>query len=118
MSVTSAGVFGVETDEIKSVLVMEGESVTLNTDVSVTQRNKILWKFGEQGVLIALLDDNEVSLFNGTEGQFRDRLQLDSQTGSLTITNTRTTDSGLYELNIKGGPGDRVKTLSVTVYCK
>ncbi len=110
--------FGVETDEIKSVLVMEGESVTLNTDVTVTQRDKILWKFGDQGVLIALLDDNEVSLFNGTEGQFRDRLQLDSQTGSLTITNIRTTDSGPYELNIKGGPGDRVKKFNVTVYCK
>ncbi|KAF4097426.1 SLAM family member 5-like [Onychostoma macrolepis] len=110
------GVFGVETDEIKSVLVTEEESVTLNTDVSVTQINKILWKFGDQGVLIALLDDNEVSLFNGTEGQFRDRLQLDHQTGSLTVMNIRTTDSGPYELNIKGGPGDRVKKFNVTVY--
>ncbi|XP_016314666.1 SLAM family member 9-like [Sinocyclocheilus anshuiensis] len=95
---------------------MEGESVTLNTDVTVTQRNKILWKFGDQGVLIALLDDNEVSLFNGTEGRFRDRLQLDHQTVSLTIMNIRTTDAGLYELNIKGGPGDRVKKFNVTVY--
>ncbi|XP_052447281.1 SLAM family member 5-like [Carassius gibelio] len=110
------GVFCVETDEIKSLSVMEGESVTLNTDVTVTQRNKILWKFGDRGLLIALLDDNEVSLFNGTEGQFRDRLQLDHQTGSLTIRNIRTTDSGLYELNIKGGTGEQVKTFNVTVY--
>ncbi|XP_016117107.1 uncharacterized protein [Sinocyclocheilus grahami] len=115
-NVEDQSVFGVETDEIKSVLVMEGESVTLNTDVTVTQRNKILWKFGDQGVLIALLDDNEVSLFNGTEGRFRDRLKLDHQTGSLTIMNIRTTDSGLYELNIKGGPGARVKKFNVTVY--
>lgn len=110
--------FAVKTDEIKSVLEMEGESVTLNTDVTVTQRNKILWKFGDRGVLIALLDDNEVSLFNGTEGQFRDRLQLDHRTGSLTIINIRTKDSGLYELNIKGRPGDRVKKFNLTVYCK
>ncbi|XP_059426045.1 uncharacterized protein LOC132160299 isoform X2 [Carassius carassius] len=110
------GVFCVETDEIKSVSVMEGESVTLNTDVNVTQRHKILWKFGDRGLLIALLDDNEVSLFNGTEGQFRDRLQLDHQTGSLTIRNVTTTDSGLYELNIKGRTGDRVKKFNVTVY--
>ncbi|KAL0161061.1 hypothetical protein M9458_044788, partial [Cirrhinus mrigala] len=104
------------TDEIKLVSVMEGESVTLNTDVTVIRRNKILWKFGDQGVLIALLDANVISLFNGTDGSFRDRLQLDNQTGSLTIRNTRTTNSGLYELNIKGGPEDRVKKFNVTVY--
>ncbi|KAL0161424.1 hypothetical protein M9458_045149, partial [Cirrhinus mrigala] len=31
---------------------------------------------------------------------FRDRLELNNQTGSLNITNTRTTHSGLYELRI------------------
>ncbi|KAL1246586.1 hypothetical protein QQF64_034549, partial [Cirrhinus molitorella] len=115
---SSSGVFGAETDEIKSVSVMEGESVTLNTEVTVTRRNKILWKFGDQGVLIALLDANEISLFNGTDGRYRHRLQLENQTGSLSIKSLRTTDSGHYELNIKGGPGDRVKKFNVTVYSR
>ncbi|KAL1250501.1 hypothetical protein QQF64_018297 [Cirrhinus molitorella] len=38
---------------------------------------------------------------------------MDDQTGSLTITNTRTTDSGLYELQIRGS--DRLQKFILTV---
>ncbi|XP_073699629.1 uncharacterized protein [Garra rufa] len=55
--------------------------------------------------------------YRSPQRRIRDRLQLDNQTGSLTIKNMRTTDSGPYELNIKAGPGDRVKKFNVTVYC-
>ncbi|KAL0161745.1 hypothetical protein M9458_045470, partial [Cirrhinus mrigala] len=50
-----------------------------------------------------------------------DRLEV-NQTGSLTITNTRTTDSGFYKLQIIISNGrfsitseERVKRFSVTV---
>ncbi|KAF4097418.1 uncharacterized protein si:ch73-27e22.4 isoform X4 [Onychostoma macrolepis] len=103
------GVFGAETGEEKSV--MEGDSVTLNTDLTdIQQINKIEWRFGVKGTIIAEMD------VNGVYEIFRDRLQLD-QTGSLTIKNMRTTDSGLYELQIDHrDAGASYKNFSVTVY--
>ncbi|XP_052447234.1 hepatocyte cell adhesion molecule isoform X4 [Carassius gibelio] len=87
-----AGVLG---DEVKSVSVMEGDSVTLNTDLTEIQRDDlIMWTF--ELALIAKTNgkDNKREFYNE---RFRDRLKLD-QTGSLIITNTRTTDSGLYKV--------------------
>ncbi|XP_052447283.1 SLAM family member 8-like [Carassius gibelio] len=93
-----AGVFG---DEVKSVSVMEGDSVTLNiNDTDIQKDDQIMWKFGR--FLIAQINRkiNKISVYNDSaDGRFRDRLKLD-QTGSLTITNTSTTDSGLYNISI------------------
>ncbi|KAK7166913.1 hypothetical protein R3I94_001333 [Phoxinus phoxinus] len=110
------GVFG-DVDPVKSVSVTEGDSVTLKPAVALLLTNKILWRFGDQGVLIALIDDSQISLFDGPDGRFKDRLKLD-HTGSLTITNTRTSDSGPYEVNIKGGVGDQVGKFNLTVYSR
>uniref|UniRef100_A0A8C2C225 Ig-like domain-containing protein n=1 Tax=Cyprinus carpio TaxID=7962 RepID=A0A8C2C225_CYPCA len=87
------GVFG---DEVKSVSVMEGDSVTLKpNDADIMGENLIMWRFGQNNSLIVKINrnDNKRQFF---DERFRDRLKLD-QTGSLTITNTRTTDSGLYQ---------------------
>uniref|UniRef100_A0A9J7Y9K0 Immunoglobulin V-set domain-containing protein n=2 Tax=Cyprinus carpio carpio TaxID=630221 RepID=A0A9J7Y9K0_CYPCA len=93
-------VFGA--DEVKSVSVMEGDSVTLHTDDTDIQRTDlIMWKFGPKDIIIAQIDrkNNMMTIFNdNADERFRDRLKLD-QTGSLIITNTRTTDSGLYKVH-------------------
>ncbi|CAM4660161.1 unnamed protein product [Leuciscus chuanchicus] len=54
--------------------------------------------------------------YDGTE-RFRDRLKLDDQTGSLTITNTTTEHTGVYKLEIKGVKITS-KTFSVSVYAR
>ncbi|XDV23397.1 hypothetical protein PO909_027980 [Leuciscus waleckii] len=94
------GVFGDDADEVKSVSVMEGDSVTLNTDVTEVQKYLLIqWMFGSTRIAeVNRLTQTNLT-YDGPDEKFRDRLKLD-QTGSLTITNTRTTDSGLYQLTL------------------
>ncbi|XP_016085931.1 SLAM family member 5-like isoform X1 [Sinocyclocheilus grahami] len=108
------GVFGAD---VKSV--MEGDSVTLHTDLTDLQEYElILWTFGSGSTRIAQINNvvNKISLYNDVlDGKFRDRLQLDDRTGSLTITDSRTEDSGLYELQIIGGKEVPPKKFSIFV---
>ncbi|XP_026053242.1 uncharacterized protein LOC113039552 isoform X3 [Carassius auratus] len=101
------------------VSVNEGQSVTLSTSGETNQQEDIKWYFND--IRIAEISEDlsdyctDVECNEGTE-RFRDRLKLDHQTGSLTITDTRTTDSGLYELKIIRSSSIKEKTFNVTVY--
>ncbi|KAL0161422.1 hypothetical protein M9458_045147, partial [Cirrhinus mrigala] len=89
---------------------MEGDSVTLHTNVTEKLNDKeILWSFNN--TLIARVIQNNAVY---DDLQIKDRLQLDNQTGDLTITSIRTTDSGLYSFGYKNSSGGSVKTFSVT----
>ncbi|XP_073699904.1 SLAM family member 5-like [Garra rufa] len=112
------GVFGSTTDEMQSVSVMEEDSVTLQTFVTkIHEEDDILWKFGAETSPIAKISiENQIfSTFDGADGRFRDRLKLDKQTGSLTITNITTEHAGLYQLEVYGVKRSS-KTFSVSVY--
>ncbi|XDV23936.1 hypothetical protein PO909_028276, partial [Leuciscus waleckii] len=95
------GVFGAETGEVKQV--MEGGSVTLNTGVTKQQHDKMLWYFNDTRIAQINGHPSESCLYDGEDGRFRDRLEVDYETGSLTITNIRSEHAGRYEaeLNIK-----------------
>lgn len=95
--------FGVESN---AVSVMVGHSVTLDCNSS---ENLIEWRFDK--IFIAkVINGNPIY---DDDARFRDRLKLD-RNGSLTITDSRFTDTGVYELSI-------IKTMhsarfTVTVY--
>ncbi|XP_051977619.1 natural killer cell receptor 2B4-like isoform X2 [Xyrauchen texanus] len=101
---------------LKSVSVMEGDSVTLHTDVTEIQRNdQILWMFGPQETRIAEIYKHDIDMHESNE-TFGDKLQLDDQTGSLIIRNIRIKHSGLYKLQIISNRGNSYKRFNVTVY--
>uniref|UniRef100_A0A672MY67 Immunoglobulin domain-containing protein n=1 Tax=Sinocyclocheilus grahami TaxID=75366 RepID=A0A672MY67_SINGR len=103
---------------VKRFNVTEGDSVTLHTGVKTNQQDDIKWYFGStriaqiSGDLSFICTDVQC---NAGTGRFRDRLKLDHQTGSLTITNTRTTDSGVYKLKIiSSDDSENIFSVSVT----
>ncbi|XDV23961.1 hypothetical protein PO909_028288, partial [Leuciscus waleckii] len=72
-----------------NLVSMEGKSVPLNTGVNKQKRDKMLWYFND--ILIAQINGEagKSCLYDGEDGRFRDRLEVDYETGSLTITNIR-----------------------------
>ncbi|XP_051550715.1 uncharacterized protein LOC127438845 [Myxocyprinus asiaticus] len=90
--------------EMKSVSVMEGESVTVHTDITEIQGNyEILWMFGPQEIIVASINKRDthfinIDYFDYDDVRFKDRLQVNNETGSLTVTNITTEHSGLYQL--------------------
>ncbi len=110
--INSPGVFG----DGLTVSVMEGYSITLNSGLSeMRDDDLILWVCLNKFTLLAEINKrgDSMTVYDDVfDGSFRDRLKLDKQTGSLTITNTTTDHSGFYELQI-----NRMKKFFVlTVY--
>ncbi|XP_026105510.1 uncharacterized protein LOC113077305 [Carassius auratus] len=111
------GFVGVDTREVS---MLEGDSVTLHTDVKANQQNRITFRWYFTGSQIAEITGDHTDICTDVQcedayGKFRGRLAMDHQTGSLTITNTKTTDSGLYKLQINSSKFSIIKTYSVSI---
>uniref|UniRef100_A0A668UVQ8 Ig-like domain-containing protein n=1 Tax=Oreochromis aureus TaxID=47969 RepID=A0A668UVQ8_OREAU len=104
----------------------ERADVTLQTGESPSNA-KIIWTFGAENpnMLLATIKKREVK--SDYDESFRDRLQLNSQTGALTITQLSVLDSGIYKwqaISSLGTPSITVRSSfntkscsSVTVEC-
>ncbi|XP_073718467.1 uncharacterized protein [Misgurnus anguillicaudatus] len=114
-----SGVFG---DEVKSVSVMEGDSLTLHTHhTEILSLDVIVWRFGPQGIRIAEVNKAANTILKSADvldGIFRDKLQVNNQTGDLTITNITTQHTGLYQITIKGKQKPKSYRFNVTVYAR
>uniref|UniRef100_A0A8C2FUY1 Ig-like domain-containing protein n=1 Tax=Cyprinus carpio TaxID=7962 RepID=A0A8C2FUY1_CYPCA len=106
-------------DGLNPVSVMEGDSVTLNS--GLTEMNEdddlIQWRFEYNKTFIAEIDvlaDSMTVYDDALDGRFRDRLKLDDQTGSLTITDITTEHAGVYQIK----SNSVIKNFSLTVYAR
>ncbi|XP_036420134.1 uncharacterized protein LOC118803753 [Colossoma macropomum] len=103
-------------DKVETIEVKEGVNVTLRTNLTgIKSDDMIRWMFGDTRIA-QLVNTDSVSFYNGTfNGTFKNRLKMDKKTGSLTISNIRTTDSGDYEQQLMSEKTS-TKQFRVTVY--
>ncbi|XP_065099354.1 uncharacterized protein [Paramisgurnus dabryanus] len=106
VSLSLNAVFGEE------VSVLEGNVVSFNTEVTDIRKVYLIWLY--RGAIIAKMNEGNINLYDTDDGIFEDRLQLDNQTGSLTINDIRTKHAGLYQLKIITNE-TFIKTFSLTV---
>lgn len=110
-------VFVLVTDAVRTVEVNKGEPVILNAGVGTQKYNQLLWRFEAERTFLAQLDKTGQIKLTNHEG-FKDRLNLDHQTGDLTIRDVGTEHSGVYHLEINSNRHSLLKKYKLTVHGK
>ncbi|XP_055074530.2 uncharacterized protein [Misgurnus anguillicaudatus] len=105
-SLSLNAVFGEE------VSVLEGNVVSFKTGLTDMRKVYLIWLY--RGAIIAKINEGDINLYDTDDGIFEDRLQLDNQTGSLTISDIRTKHAGLYQQKIITNE-TLIKAFSLTV---
>uniref|UniRef100_A0A671SEX1 Immunoglobulin subtype domain-containing protein n=1 Tax=Sinocyclocheilus anshuiensis TaxID=1608454 RepID=A0A671SEX1_9TELE len=115
LRINISGVFSF--DGVKKMSVRDGDPVTLQTRITnITADNVIQWTFGPQNTSVVKTDrESRRIIYNEHDVRFTDRLHLNIQTGDLTISNTKTEVSGLYQIKIIKRTYTIQKSFSVTV---
>ncbi len=96
----------------------EGDYVTLHTGVTDSQKHDLIrWTFGPTNPdsLVAEIQTKKHEITLNSDDIYRGRLHLENQTGSLTIRDVRTTDTGVYQLQISNSKETLYKRFNVFV---
>ncbi|XP_057181191.1 uncharacterized protein LOC130548439 isoform X3 [Triplophysa rosa] len=100
------------TDGLTSFSVMEGGSVFLNIGATDINNYVIRWRF-ENSPLAEF--SGKTKIISTHDERFRDRLEMEDWSGSLTITHITTDLSGLYEVIVDSNSGTHTIHRSFTV---
>uniref|UniRef100_A0A8C1P7N9 Si:dkey-182g1.6 n=1 Tax=Cyprinus carpio TaxID=7962 RepID=A0A8C1P7N9_CYPCA len=108
--------FRVTLGGMKNVSVMTGESIILLSGVlEIREYDLILWKFEDHLMAKISKRTNQFLLYDSAEGKFKGRLKLNREAGDLTISDSRSTDSGDYHLHMSNSEYTLQRTISVSV---
>ncbi|KAI4905840.1 hypothetical protein NFI96_004400 [Prochilodus magdalenae] len=106
-------------EEVIRLQELEGNTVTIHTGRTGVQSDaQIIWFYGPESAEVKIVDSLVIRgeiITDYNRDRFRDRLQLDRTSGSLTIRNISREDSGVYKLQIITGRNS-VWSFSVDVY--
>ncbi|XP_017543718.1 SLAM family member 9-like [Pygocentrus nattereri] len=106
-------------EEVVRLQELEGNTVTIHTGLTGVQSDAhILWFYRSESVDIKIVISQIIRgeiITDYYSERFRDRLQLNRTSGSLTIRNISREDSGVYKLQIITGH-QSVWSFSVDVY--
>lgn len=92
--VVTNGMFGP-----KTVSVMEGEYLRLYSEILIERGEQVQWSCEGKPLATGMNGDFKKTSYSDDE-RFRDRLELFHLTGDLIFRNVRTSDTGVYQLQI------------------
>ncbi|KAL6466549.1 hypothetical protein MHYP_G00243530 [Metynnis hypsauchen] len=91
-------------EEVVRLQELEGNTGTIHTGLTGVQSDaQILWFYGPENADIRIVNSQIIRgeiITDYDSERFRDRLQLNRTSGSLTIRNISREDSGVYKLQI------------------
>ncbi|XP_058618119.1 uncharacterized protein LOC131531399 isoform X1 [Onychostoma macrolepis] len=79
---------------------MEGDPVTLYTNVTKRHHDIMLWYCNDTCIVLINRGPSTSCVYDGESGRFRDRLKVDYETGFLIITDIRAEHAGRYEAEL------------------
>nr|XP_046228156.1 uncharacterized protein LOC124050057 isoform X3 [Scatophagus argus]XP_046228160.1 uncharacterized protein LOC124050057 isoform X3 [Scatophagus argus] len=110
----SAAVLSAEREQVTK---RDGETVTLHINKTTDPLKNYLWNYGPQhsgqAPTLFIVTNREVTVVNGT--RFGNRLHIDVETGSITISNLTTKDTGVFQVQIFTKNNSLAQNFNLTV---